>query len=316
MKKILSISVLAALCAGLLAQEPDTAIVEEGIHNIVTVSEDTEGTTVKVFKNDFVVVDDKGDTVKVKLGKKGISVIETGEGTHVEITDIENDNENNRTKKEKKFKGHWIGYELGNNNFTDRNFTLAGSIPQTSFLDLNTGRSWNANLNIMQYSIPMSRSIGLLTGLGFEWNNYNFGNNNVIGKDAVTGRIIPLYLPDGVTYTKAKMNTTYLTVPLLLEFQFGHKHQGFMSLGVIGGLKIHSNIQEQYTDGGSKEKFKTKDDLNLSPLRAAGTVRIGYGAVKLFANVGLVSLFEENLGPAAAPDLYPISIGLILFNIN
>jgi hypothetical protein len=183
-------------------------------------------------------------------------------------------------------------------------------------MDLNTGRSWNANLNIIQYSIPMSRSVGLLTGLSFEWNNYNFGNNNVIGKDAVTGRIVPLYLPDGVTYTKAKMNTTYLTVPLLLEFQFGHKHQGFMSFGVIGGLKIHSNIQEQYTYGGSKEKFKTKDDLNLSPLRAAGTFRIGYGVLKLFANVGLVPLFEENLGPAGAPDLYPISIGLILFNIN
>jgi len=316
MKKLLLLTATAIFCSGLMAQQADTVAVKEDTNNIVTVSEGTEGTTVKVLKNDFIVVDDKGDTVKVKLGNKGIKVIETGEGTHVEITDLEKDNETKHAEKEKKFKGHWVGYELGNNNFIDRNLTLAGSIPQTSFLDLNTGKSWNANLNIIQYSLPMSHHIGMVTGFGFEWNNYNFGGNNVIGKDSVTTRIIPLYPPNGVTYTKAKMNTTYMTVPVLMEFQFGHKHQGFISFGVIGGLKIHSNIQEKYNFGGSKEKFKTRDDLNLSPIRLAGTFRIGYGIVKLFANVGLVPLFGENLGPAGAPDLYPFTVGLILFNIR
>jgi hypothetical protein len=314
MRKILFLSVIAGLSAGLFAQESDTANVEKGIKNIVTVTENNEGTTVNV--SDDFAVDDKGDTIKVKLGKKGISVVETGEGTHVEITDIDNDDEGGNSGKEKKFKGHWVGYELGNNNIADRNFTLAGSIPETGYLDLNTGKSWNANINFIQYSLTMSQNIGMVTGLGFEWNNYYFGGNNVIGKDAATGRIIPLYLPAGVTYTKAKMNTTYMTVPLLLEFQFGHKHRGLISFGVIGGLKIHSNIQEQYTVGGLKEKLKTKDDLNLSPVRAAGTLRIGYGIVKLFANVGLVPLFEKNLGPAGAPELYPVTIGLILFSFN
>lgn len=298
------------------AQESDTVTVKTGDINIVTVAEGDDGSTVKVLEDNFIVVDEKEDTVKVKIGNKGISVMETDEGTRVDIIDLEDSPDETWKSKEKKFKGHWVGYELGNNNFTDRDFTLAGSIPQTSFLDLNTGRSWNANINFMQYSIPMSHHVGLVTGLGFEWNNYNFGRNNVIGKDLLTNRIIPLYPPDGVSYTKAKMNTTYLTLPLLLEFQFGKKHKGFISLGVIGGLKVHSNIQQQYDFGGSKEKFKTKDDLNLSPLRAAGTFRIGYGAVKLFTNVGLVPLFRENLGPSAAPDLYPVTVGLILFNFS
>ena len=107
MRKILFLSVIAGLSAGLFAQESDTANVEKGIKNIVTVTENNEGTTVNV--SDDFAVDDKGDTIKVKLGKKGISVVETGEGTHVEITDIDNDDEGGNSGKEKKFKGHWVG---------------------------------------------------------------------------------------------------------------------------------------------------------------------------------------------------------------
>jgi hypothetical protein len=183
-------------------------------------------------------------------------------------------------------------------------------------MDLNTGKSWNTNINFLQYSLPMGSSLGWVTGMGFEWNDYYFDRNNVIGKDPATGRIIPVYPPNGAAYSKAKMSTTYLTVPLLLEFQFGQRKKGYLSVGAIGGLKLHSYILQKYNDSGNRERIKTKDDLNLSPLRAAGTVRVGYRCLKLFANVGLVPLFRENLGPAGAPDLYPVTVGLVLINFR
>jgi len=316
MKRIILLFILSGLVSSLFAQEPDSSTVTVGNKNIVTVTTDDNNVNVKVFDDDFVVVDERDDTVKIKIGNKGLSVIETDKGTHVEIIDMEDFEDHGWKRRKERFRGHWAGYELGMNNFTDRYGKFAGSIPGTEYMDLNTGKSWNANINFLQYSLPMGSSVGWVTGMGFEWNNYYFDRNNVIGKDPATGRIIPIYPPAGAAYSKAKMNTTYFTVPLLLEFQFGHKKKGFLSMGVIGGLKLHSNILQKYNDNGNKERIKTKNDLNLSPLRAAGTVRVGYKFIKLFANVGLIPLFKDNLGPVGSPDLYPVTIGLIFFNIR
>ena len=241
------------------AQEPDSTSVKVGRKNIVTVTESDDQTNVKVFDDDFVVVDEKDDTVKIKLGNKGISIIETDKGTNVEIIEMEDFDKHGWKKRKSKFRGHWAGYELGLNNFLDNEFELAGTTPETDFLDLNTGKSWNVNLNFMQYSLPMARNIGWVTGMGFEWNNYHFDRNNSIGKDPVSGVIIPVYPPNGATYDKTKLNTTYLTIPLLLEFQFGKNRKGFISAGAIGGLKIHSNTKVVYRDAGGRQKNKIKN---------------------------------------------------------
>ena len=51
-------------------------------------------------------------------------------------------------------------------------------------MDLNTGRSWNFNLNILEYGIGLGTDkIGIVTGLGFEWTNYVFDDQNSITKD-------------------------------------------------------------------------------------------------------------------------------------
>jgi len=312
MKKIIALLLTVTLMQNAFSQESDTTSIRAGKKNIVTVPEDNNLTDVRILDDDVVVsVDEENDTVKIKLGKKGITIIESDEGTKVDIIDMEDFERHGWTRKKSRFKGHWAGYELGMNNFLNNDFSLAGTKPENNFLDLNTARSWNANLNFMQYSLPMSSGTGWITGLGFEWNNYYFDGNNSIAKDS-TGYIGPVYPPDGITYTKSKLNTTYLTLPILLEFQFGKKKNGFISFGVIGGLKLHSNTKTRYNEGGSKEKAKIKDDLNLSPLRYALTVRTGYKFIKLYANYGMVPLFTKNAGP----EVHPFNIGLILFSFN
>jgi len=99
---------------------------------------------------------------------------------------------------------------------------------------------------------------------------------------------------------------------LLLEFQIpvsGHKRI-HISGGVIGGLKIGSHTKVLYKADGSKQKDKINDDFNLSPLRYGVTARIGYRALKLFATYNMTQMFETGQGP----ELYPVSIGLILAN--
>jgi hypothetical protein len=308
MKRTALILMTAMAYQIVLSQEPDTTTVNVGKKNIVTVTDDDNKTDVRVLNDDVIVnVNENEDTVKIKIGNKAVSISDTDNGTNIEIIKMEDFEKHGWEKKKTKFTGHWAGFELGLNDLLNEDFNFAGTNNETRYLDLNTGKSWNVNLNIIQYSLPMSLGIGWVTGLGFEWNNYYFDGNNCIGKDSV-GNITPVYPPDGATYTKTKLNSTYLTLPLLLEFQFGPEKKGFISFGAIGGLKLYSNTETKYYLDGVKEKNRIKGDFNLSPLRYSLTIRAGYKFVKFYANYGMMPLFNENTGPV----VHPINVGLIL----
>lgn len=307
MKRIALLLISAMVYQIVLSQEPDTTSVNIGKKNIVTVAEDEEKTDVRVLDDDVVVNVNEDDTVRIKIGNKAVRITDTDDGTNIEIIKMEDFEKHGWSKKEKKFKGHWAGFELGLNDLLTPDFSFAGTVPETNYLDLNTGRSWNANINFIQYSLPMSSGIGWVTGLGYERNNYSFDRNNSIGKDSA-GNIGPIYPPYDIIYDKSKLNTNYLTLPLLLEFQFGPQKKGFLSFGVIGGLKLWSTAKTKYYAGGEKEKDKYRDDFNLSPFRYALTVRAGYKFVNFYANYGMMPLFTRNTGP----EVHPVNVGLIL----
>lgn len=311
MKTTLTVLLAIAILSPGKAQNGDTTNVGIGERSIVKVTENEDGTNVNV-NEDLVIVDETDDTVKVKLGNKAISIVEDGNKTHVEIIEKEDFDKHGWKKKTARFKGHWAGFELGLNNWLDANGQLAGSDPALRYMDLNTGKSWEFDLNFMQFSLPFGKSLGMVTGMGLKWNNYHFDGNNNIMKDPVSGEIIPRYPPAGISYSKTKLNTTYLTIPLLFEVQFGPKKKGFFGIGVIGDLKLCSNTKLKYYEGGSKQKERAKSDFNLSPLRYHLTARLGYRFVKVFANYSMMPMFKQNLGP----ELYPITIGLTLINFR
>jgi hypothetical protein len=314
MRKLLNILPALFLILNMNVQaqeESDTTSIGIGKKNIVTVTEDERGTNVNVSE-DFVVVNETDDTVKVKLGNKAISIYEDGNKTHVEIIEEQDFDKHGWKKKPYRFKGHWAGFELGLNNLLDPGGNFAGSRPEHQFMDLNTGKSWEYDLNVMQFSIPFGKPVGLVTGMGFKWNNYWFDGNNSIMKDPVNGVILPRYPDPGISYSKTKLNTFYLTVPLIFEVQFGPHKKGFVGAGVIGDLKLWSHTKLKYYEGGSKQKERTKSDFNLSPLRYHLTLRAGYKFVKVFANFSMMPLFEQDMGP----ELYPITVGLTLISFR
>jgi hypothetical protein len=88
-----------------------------------------------------------------------------------------------------------------------------------NFMDLNTGRSWTYSINFIQHSFGLGTDkAGIVTGLGIEWSNYNFDRDFSIRKDS-TGNIVPYPLASLGSILKNKVQTTYLTLPLLIEFQ-------------------------------------------------------------------------------------------------
>jgi hypothetical protein len=271
----------------------------------------------------------KSDTTRIKLGNKGIAIIDDGKGTSVKVEDLdENKNfkENNEgtesdenksdnwSSKHNHFKGHWAGFEFGMNNFMNKNFSMTRSASTNDeYMDINTGRSWNVNLNLFQHSFGFGTNIfGLVTGLGLEFNDYHFDGNNNIQKDASGNTVNKDYTALNINLEKSKVSTGYLTLPLMLEFQIPGSVKSYKRVhiagGIIGGLKLGSHTKVEYYNNGKLQKDIVNDDFNIRSLRYAYTGRVGYGNISVFANYYATTFFENDKGP----ELYPFAIGLSL----
>lgn len=285
---------------------------------------DTNAVTRIVVGDDRVAVVDNGEKINVKVGNRGLSILESLEGKmpkfEFEKYDSENsteepssllcndDEENSGRHRSGHFKGHWSGVELGFNNYlTDGyNFDLPAGI---GYMNLNSSKAMNFNINFTQLSIGIFRHVGFVTGLGLNWNNYRFDGNNNIEKDG-SGNIVE-YAPSGLL-KKSKLATLYLDLPFMLEIQVPTDHKRInIAAGPIGAVKLSSHTKMVFEDG---DKVKSDGDFNLNLLRYGATARIGYDDFQLYGTYYVTPLFKEGKGPGGV-DLYPFEIG-ISFTFN
>lgn len=293
-----------------------------GQEEYLVVIDDSDSLPIKIQHKEVI---HSGDTTFISIGGKKIRIIEQNGETVVKIQNkneeeneydyedddtflFEPDDDLNADKKPwKEFKGHWAGFEFGLNNYMDKDFSF-NRTPENEFMDINTGRSWNINLNFAQYSLGFGTDrVGLVTGMGIEWSNYHFSDTNSIQK--LNGEVMPKSIPENIT--KNRLQTTYMTIPLLIEAQFLGKDREdrfHLSAGVIGGIKLFSNTKIKYVENGDKQKDKIKNDYYLSTLRYGLTARAGYKAIKLYVNYYPTPLFMADRGP----ELYPVAAGLVL----
>lgn len=216
-----------------------------------------------------------------------------------------------KKKNRDRFKGNWTGLELGVNGYLNNNNTI--EVPSAyNYLSLNYSKSLNFNYNIFQQSLPIiGKRFGMVTGLGFHWNNYKFDNVTTTLKETTNG-ISGFYDLDSTkSYQKSKLTVTYLVVPLLFEFQTNRFHDlnsFHISAGVIGGVRIGTHTKQEYTSDNGTSKPKVYDDFYLNPYKLDATVRIGWGSLNLYSTYSLVPMFRSNKGP----ELYPFTLGIIL----
>jgi hypothetical protein len=256
----------------------------------------------------------KTDTTNIRFKRKTVKIVEDDGETQIYVKKHKKDDWQWFWDGNDRFKGSWSGFSVGASNLVNENFSFTRS-GDDQFMDLNTGKSWNMNLNFAQYSLNLvDNKLGLVTGLGLEWNYYRFDGDNTIVENPTTGEIEPLDLTaapyDSWNIEKSKLSTTYATLPLLLEVHTSSsQHKGIVfAAGAIGGLKLGSNTKVVYKENGDKNKDKTKDDFNLSPFRYGVHARIGVGDWLVYGTYYFTSLFEKNKGP----ELYPLSIGIAL----
>jgi len=290
----------------------DTTEVKVLNKDFLKVVETSRGTKVSV--RNFANFEDDSDTTKIRIGRKQINIIDGWHGTRVRIEKVRRWDPKTNAYKKPSFRGHWSGFEMGINAFANSDYSIyEGKVePATNdFMDLNLVKSIAVNLNFLQYDIGLQKTktnIGIVTGMGLEWNNYRFDQD--ITLQEIDGIIYPDPINPDWSVKKSKLTSLYLTVPLLMEFQIPVKndHKIHMAAGFVGGLRLGTHTKIKYKRKGNSHKDKDRDDYNLRAFRYSAQVRLGYRAINLFATYGMTDLFRKNKGP----ELTPYTIGLTL----
>lgn len=288
----------------------DTTEISLGENQVLTVTESGNNTNVTIGGNRFEV-SAADQSVRIRMGKRGLEIMDGPGGPKLdwkkydEYYHDDDDDADERRRDRRRYTPHWSGFEMGINNFLTADYSM--SLPaELSYMDLNTGKSFNVNINFAQLGIGLSRHFGIATGLGLEFNDYKFEGNNNIAKDE-DGIVDVAPAPDGIEYEKSKLSTVYLTMPVFLEAQIPVKYSRTLNIaaGAIGGVKLGSHSKVVYYDGG-KQKNKENDDFSLSVLRYGPTVRLGYEQFQVYATYYMNGLFIEDKGP----ELYPFQVGM------
>jgi len=298
----------------LFDQAPEEGVVNETTEEGV-INETPEAEAPGEHPEDMLEKPEKTDTVHIRVGNHAIEIITEDKKTHIDVDKLDDfdsrwghhDDDEIKTiyrHKGNKFDGHWSGIDFGGNQLLNTTYPAAIYPEGTpEFITTSPEKSFEVNLNLLEYSFGFTSYFGFVTGLGLNFNDYKFKNRYTLTKDD-NGVIQPATLPEG-DFRLSKLSTTFITAPFLLEVQIPGQFDNkriFITAGVIGGVKIHEHIKTQI----GEEKKRDNGDFNINALRWGYTARIGFENMGIFATYYNTKLFKDGFGP----DTTPATIGL------
>ena len=132
--------------------------------------------------------------------------------------------------------------------------------------------------------------VNLKYGLGLELNNYHFDNENIRISKSPT----QLFLESGnVNEKKNKLAADYLTVPMMLNFNFTPgRNRGFgFSAGVSAGYLY--SARQKIKVGNDKDK--THGNFGLEKWKLSYIGELSLGPVRLYGSYATKSMWEGGL---------------------
>mgnify|MGYP006115207403 FL=1 len=245
------------------------------------------------------------DTTKMKVGNKEIIII-THPNEDFDL-DSEDDSEDESPKRKRKSDAHWAGVDLGFTVLMNENFNT--DFATTPYWKNDPARSTVWNLNLLEHKFNFGTPfVGLTTGLGFSFTSVAFRDGYIINSstDSLFAAVDTVN-----TYSKNKLKASYLTIPLLLEFNISTNSDKnfYLAAGVVGGVRMTSKIKRngELADGKEFEE-REKGTYSLNPFKLDAALRVGYGSFGIFANYSLLPLFESE----KTVEVYPLTFGLSL----
>lgn len=231
------------------------------------------------------------DSIKVKVPAK--NQIDTVKAS----TDV---------RKPKRIKNRWILFDMGVNAWMNE-----GKLDLPNELqdwEQKHGRSLSYNLQLFRQrlSLNKAKTVNLMYGFGFEFNNYTFRNgvNLVPDIDVIELQDVT---DSGSQPRRNKLNTRSLYVPLMLNFKSntkGDKPSFKFSVGGYGGVLIGARTKIRQS---RRDRTKVRDDFNLNRWQYGLRTEVGVGAFNFYADYALNTMFKDVAGQ---PNLNTLTIGL------
>lgn len=264
----------------------------------------------------------KADTSEVT-----VKIIKHGKGDSV-IIDADNRTWIRVKKTPKNVTTSWWGFDFGFSNFIDNtNYTSAAAqayAPGSNedYFDLRNGKSVNVNIWIFNQRVNLIKHIvNLKYAVGLELNNYRYKSNIRYNEGSSSTDVVNLDLTEGRNYKKNKLAADYVTVPLMLNFNFGPdrkviKHtrsgkqksisiNGHYGYGFSGGMSVGYLYTARNKFITSDEgKQKVKDDFGLRPWKLSYVGEVNLGYISLYGSYATKSMYKNGL------DMTPYNVGL------
>lgn len=246
---------------------------------------------------------EQADTVKIGgmviIRKSGPA--EKGQESEIRVKPVR--------KSNSKVNTNWWIVDLGFANWSDN--TNYSSPAAQAFapgfdkdgLELRTGKSINVNLWVFMQKVKLiQNAVSLKYGLGVELNNYRFDDRQVRLEENPTRIVKDATLTN---LKKNKLAADYVTVPLMLNFNFTPKREkGFgFAAGVSGGY-LYSARQKFKTNDNDIDK--NHDNFDLRKFKVSYIGELSLGVVRLYGSYATKSMWEKGL------DQTPYNIGIRL----
>lgn len=173
----------------------------------------------------------------------------------------------------------------------------------SDWFKLRQGKSVNVNIWIFMQRLNIYKNVvNLKYGFGVELNNYRYTNRIKYLTDPKT-----MVIMDTGSYSKNKLAADYVTVPMMLNFNFTpQRKNGFgLSVGASAGY-LYNSRQKTITSQTGKQK--NHDDFDLNPWKISYIAELQLGPVKLYGSLATESMFEKGLNQV------PYNVGIRLSN--
>lgn len=232
---------------------------------------------------------DKPDTIRVG----GMIIIKNGKGDDSTKRNRNIVISNHHKRKTPNLSTNWWIVDLGFANWNDKTDYAAaqssgfvGAGVAKDQMKLRTGKSVNVNIWMFMQKLNMIKHVvNLKYGLGMELNNYRFEDEQIRFTKNPTAISIDPTLKDA---EKNKLAADYITVPLMLNFNFtpGQKKGFGLSAGVSAGFLY--DARQKIVDNGKKNKLHNDFDLEKWKLSYIGELNLG--PVRLYGSYAINSM--------------------------
>ena len=223
----------------------------------------------------------------------------------------------NRIIKPSNITTNWGILDLGFSNYEDN--TIYGSASTQAYapgsnntwFKLKNGKSRNVNIwFFMQRLNLVSHVVNLKYGLGLELNNYHYKQPVRYQENTLAIVDPPRVLMDltpNRNYEKNKLAADYLTIPVMLNFNFTpNRKKGFgISGGVSAGYLYSARNKTKTSDEG---KEKSKDDFELEKWKISYIAELALGPIRLYGSYAVKRMYERGL------DMTPYTFGFRFSN--